>query len=113
MDEVAKGRVWTGEQAKQLGLVDELGGFYQAIDKAKALAKLDGDVRLKRVDGAKSPFEAFEKFLGVSETSARTLAAAAWVLGDPRSQAILDEMAKARLRAAPGGAAVLADTPVR
>ena len=111
--EIAKGRVWTGEQAKQLGLVDELGGFYDAVDKAKSLAKLDGDVRLKRVDGGKSPFEAFERFLGVSETSAKTLAAAAWVLGDPRSQAILDEMAKARLRTAPGGAAVLADTPVR
>lgn len=111
--EIAKGRVWTGEQAKQLGLVDELGGFYQAIDKAKALAKLSGDVRLKRMDGAPSPFEALEKLLGVSETSIRTLAAAAWVLGDPRSQAIMDEMAHARLRAAPGGASVLADTPVR
>ena len=111
--EIAKGRVWTGEQAKQLGLVDELGGFYQAIDKAKALAKLNGDVRLKRMDGGQSPFEALEKLLGVSETSMRTLAAAAWVLGDPRSQAILDEMAHARLRAAPGGASVLADTPVR
>jgi protease-4 len=111
--EIAKGRVWTGEQAKQLGLVDELGGFYHAIDKAKALAKLDGDVRLKRMDGGQSPFEALEKLLGVSETSMRTLAAAAWVLGDPRSQAILDEMAHARLRAAPGGASVLADTPVR
>ncbi|HJV42713.1 signal peptide peptidase SppA [Caulobacter sp.] len=111
--EIAKGRVWTGEQAKQLGLVDELGGFYQAVDKAKALAKLSGDVRLKRVDGGQSPFEAFERLLGVSETSAKTLAAAAWVLGDPRSQAILDEMAHTRLRAAPGGASVLADTPVR
>ncbi len=111
--EIAKGRVWTGEQAKQIGLVDELGGFYDAVDKARALAKLKDDVRLKRMDGAKSPFEAFEQFLGVSETSARTLAAAAWVMGDPRSQAILDEMAKARLRAAPGGASVLADTPVR
>jgi len=111
--EIAKGRVWTGEQAKQLGLVDELGGFYQAVDKAKALAKLNGDVRLKRMDGGQSPFEALEKFLGVSETSMKTLAAAAWVLGDPRSQAILDEMAHARLRAAPGGASVLADTPVR
>lgn len=111
--EIAKGRVWTGEQAKQLGLVDELGGFYQAVDKAKALAKLSGDVRLKRMDGGPSPFEAFERLLGVSETSAKTLAAAAWVLGDPRSQAILDEMAHARLRAAPGGASVLADTPVR
>ncbi|MDR6626313.1 signal peptide peptidase SppA [Caulobacter segnis] len=111
--EIAKGRVWTGEQAKQLGLVDELGGFYQAIDKAKALAKLNGDVRLKRMDGGQSPFEALEKLLGVSETSMKTLAAAAWVLGDPRSQAILDEMVHARLRAAPGGASVLADTPVR
>lgn len=111
--EIAKGRVWTGEQAKQLGLVDELGGFYDAVDKAKALAKLKDDVRLKRMDGGKSPFEAFERFLGVSETSAKTLAAAAWVLGDPRSQTILDEMAKARLRAAPGGASVLADTPIR
>jgi protease-4 len=111
--EIAKGRVWTGEQAKQLGLVDELGGFYDAVDKAKALAKLSGDVRLKRMDGGKSPFEAFERFLGVSETSAKTLAAAAWVLGDPRSQAILDEMAHARLRAAPGGAAVLTDEPLR
>lgn len=111
--EIAKGRVWTGEQAKQLGLVDGLGGYYEAVDKAKALAKLNGDVRIKHMQGGKSPFEAFEKFLGVSETSAKTLAAAAWVLGDPRSQAILDEMAKARLRAAPGGASVLADMPVR
>ncbi|MBO9543398.1 signal peptide peptidase SppA [Caulobacter sp.] len=111
--EIAKGRVWTGEQAKQLGLVDQLGGFYDAVDKARSLAKLKDDVRLKRMDGAPSPFEAFERFLGVSETSAKTLAAAAWVMGDPRSQAILDEMAKARLRAAPGGASVLADTPVR
>lgn len=111
--EIAKGRVWTGEQAKQLGLVDDLGGYYEAVDKAKALAKVKGDIRIKHMDSGKSPFEAFEKFLGVSETSAKTLAAAAWVLGDPRSQAILDEMAKARLRSAPGGASVLADMPVR
>ena len=89
------------------------GSNQRALDKAKTLAKLSGDVRLKRIDGGQSPFEALEKLLGVSETSVKTLAAAAWVLGDPRSQAILDEMAKARLRAAPGGASVLADTPVR
>jgi len=111
--ELAKGRVWTGEQAKQLGLVDELGGFYDAVDKAKSLAKLEGDVRLKRMDGGKSPFEALEQALGISSTSMQTLAASAWILGDPRSQAILDELATARLRAAPGGASVLADTPVR
>lgn len=111
--EIAKGRVWTGVQAKQLGLVDELGGFYQAVDKAKSLANLKGEVKLKKIGGSKSPFEALERVLGVSSTSLRTLAASAWILGDPRSQSILDEMAKARLRATPSGAAVLADTPVR
>ena len=36
--QIAKGRVWTGVQAKDLGLVDDVGGFYLAIDRAKALA---------------------------------------------------------------------------
>ncbi|WP_426029731.1 signal peptide peptidase SppA [Caulobacter sp. DWP3-1-3b2] len=111
--EIAKGRVWTGAQAQQLGLVDELGGFYEAVDKAKSLANIKGDVKLKKIGGSDSPFEAIEKVLGVSSTSMRTVAASAWLLGDPRSQSILDEMAKARLRASPSGASVLADTPVR
>lgn len=109
--EIAKGRVWTGAQARELGLVDEIGGFYQAVDKAKALAGLTGDVRLKRMTPQASPIEALEQVLGVSATSARTLAAAAWILGDPRAQGIVDEVAAARLR--DGGAMVLAPTPVR
>lgn len=40
VDEIAQGRVWTGEQAKQLGLVDELGGLYKAIDLAKQRARI-------------------------------------------------------------------------
>lgn len=36
--EVADGRVLTGEKAKELGLVDEIGGLEDAIDKAKELA---------------------------------------------------------------------------
>ena len=43
VDEVAQGRVWTGEQAKQLGLVDELGGLYKAIDIAKQRARIPAD----------------------------------------------------------------------
>jgi protease-4 len=43
VDEVAQGRVWTGEQAKQLGLVDELGGLYKAIDMAKQRARISAD----------------------------------------------------------------------
>jgi protease IV len=38
VDKIAKGRVWTGAQAKQLGLVDDLGGIDRAIEVAKQLA---------------------------------------------------------------------------
>jgi protease-4 len=40
IDAVGQGRVWTGRQAKQLGLVDELGG----LDRALALAKQRADI---------------------------------------------------------------------
>ena len=42
--------------------------------------------------------------------SARTLAAAAWVMGDPRAQGVLDDLMEARLRER--GANVLAPTPL-
>lgn len=109
--EIAKGRVWTGVQAKDLGLVDEIGGFYQAVDKAKALAGLDDkEVRLKVLPAARSPFDAFRRAFGVSASSVRTLAAAGWLLGDPQAQALMDQMAQARLRER--GAMVLAPSPV-
>ncbi len=36
----AEGRVWTGNQAKEIGLVDELGGVEKAIEIATELANL-------------------------------------------------------------------------
>ena len=110
--EIAKGRVWTGAQARSLGLVDEVGGFYQAVDKAKALAKLEGDVPLRRMTPTEGAFEALQKALGVSATSARTLVAAAWVFGDPRAEAVLDQISEAKLREG-GAGTVLAPTPLR
>jgi protease-4 len=106
--EIAKGHVWTGAQAKSLGLVDQVGGFYEAVDKAKQLAGITGEARLKRMSPTGSPIEALQKMLGVSAASARTLAAAAWVFGDPRAQSILDELAAARARSE--GALVLSPT---
>ncbi len=49
VDEVGKGRVWTGRQAKEIGLVDELGGLTLAIGLAKGLAGIpaEEDVRLE------------------------------------------------------------------
>ncbi|MDH7511951.1 MAG: signal peptide peptidase SppA [Clostridiales bacterium] len=48
VDKVSRGRVWTGSQAKEIGLVDEVGGITKAIELAKKLAgiPLDEDVRL-------------------------------------------------------------------
>ncbi len=40
VDKIGKGRVWTGAQAKALGLVDELGGVDRAIEVAKQLAHI-------------------------------------------------------------------------
>ena len=39
--QIGEGRVWTGEHAKKIGLVDELGGLSAALEKAKTLAKVD------------------------------------------------------------------------
>jgi len=40
VDTLGQGRVWTGQQAKQLGLVDEFGGLDRAIAIAKQAAKI-------------------------------------------------------------------------
>ncbi len=111
--EIAKGRVWTGEQAKQLGLVDGLGGFYDAVREAKRLAGLPADqtVTLKTLPGKKSMFDAFSRALGVSSASLKAVAASAWLLGDPRAQGLMDQLAHARL--GPDGSTVLAPTPIR
>ncbi|MCL2598089.1 MAG: S49 family peptidase, partial [Paludibacter sp.] len=41
IDSIGQGRVWTGNQALKLGLVDELGGIDAAIKDAATLAKVD------------------------------------------------------------------------
>ena len=43
IDAIAQGRVWTGRQAKELGLIDELGGLRTAITLAKTRAKIEAD----------------------------------------------------------------------
>jgi protease-4 len=45
--ELAQGRVWTGAKAKELGLVDEIGGLDVAIAKARELGKVDAEADLE------------------------------------------------------------------
>jgi protease-4 len=110
--QIARGRVWTGAQALQLGLVDEVGGFYQAVDKAKALAGLSGQtVHLRTQAAHHSPFEAIERAMGVSSTSIRAVMATAQLLSDPQAQSLLDQIGQAHLRSQ--GANLLAPVRVR
>lgn len=45
--ELADGRIYTGNQAKELGLVDELGNYYDAINMAARMAGITGEPRVK------------------------------------------------------------------
>lgn len=49
METLARGRVWTGADAKAHGLVDELGGLRTAVTRAKVLAGFDEDVEARVV----------------------------------------------------------------
>lgn len=62
---VAKGRVWTGEDAKPLGLVDEFGGLETALAAAKKLAKIPekDEVNFRQYPRPKTPWEALQERL--------------------------------------------------
>lgn len=55
----AEGRVWTGSQAKEIGLVDELGGIDEAIKAAAELANLGKSYAVFEYPLMRSPFEEF------------------------------------------------------
>jgi protease-4 len=59
VDKIGKGRVWSGAQAKGLGLVDELGGADRAVEVAKQLAHIPASdsVRIVRLPEEKTFFE--------------------------------------------------------
>lgn len=67
VDKIADGRVYTGREARDLGLVDEMGGFTEAIKIAGKLGNISGEPKLsyskkkgyfifKFIDGMKSLF---------------------------------------------------------
>lgn len=57
VEEIAQGRVWSGTQALELGLVDELGDLPAALASAAQLADLGDDYDVKAIDPPLSPRE--------------------------------------------------------
>lgn len=77
IDKIGQGRVWTGSQAKELGLVDELGGLDNAIVAAAKLADID-TYNVKLVNSARDKFS--ELFL--KQLDEIKVAAAKSILGE-------------------------------
>ncbi|MBR9921958.1 MAG: signal peptide peptidase SppA [Bacteroidetes bacterium] len=69
--EVAQGRVWTGQKAVEIGLVDQLGDLDDAIDMAAYLAGLE-TYRLSEYPEIKEPFQQFMEELTGQESSMQT-----------------------------------------
>ncbi len=73
VEEIAQGRVWSGTEAKQLGLVDELGGLNAAIAYAAQKAGLAGNYRLDEFPRQKELLQAIQEMLeGVTPRYARS-----------------------------------------
>ena len=55
VDAIAQGRVWTGRQALEIGLVDELGGLHTAVDHVRRALDLDEEADVALVPFPPSP----------------------------------------------------------
>jgi protease-4 len=97
LQSLAKGRVWTGEDAKANKLVDALGGFPKALELAKEAAKLpmDAEVRLQVYPRKKETAEILSEMLGggegensEDEANARISAVAPWTPVLEQTQAL-------------------------
>jgi protease-4 len=67
VDEIGQGRVWTGYDAKSIGLIDVYGGLEKAIEIAALLAKIE-DYRLISLPRKKDPFSELVLEFGNSRT---------------------------------------------
>jgi protease-4 len=96
IDTIARGRVWSGAQAKDRGLVDVLGGLRDAQAEAASLAKLGGkDYDVHYVEEPASPFEKF--FLDMSRNTrfaglVRVFGPLPTVLGQDTTERIQSEL---------------------
>jgi protease IV len=90
IDAIAQGRVWTGQQALDRGLVDQLGSLRDAVSGAASLAKLGKDypVRYQEV-----PLGGFERFLVGLNQSASAHVMQSWGIRLPNWFAQLSALA--------------------
>jgi len=82
IEELARGRVWTGRQAESLGLVDEMGGLQDSIDLACTMAGLAPEsTPLAEYPAPPNPFEQLKQMFGGEARTGGILGALASRLG--------------------------------
>lgn len=97
VQEIAKGRVWTGEQAKSLGLVDEVGGIMKAIEIARDLGGIEADakINLRSYPRPKSRSEQFEELFSATAQASKEISTLRQITELPEVKALLEARAKA------------------
>ncbi|MCU0256024.1 MAG: signal peptide peptidase SppA [Vicinamibacterales bacterium] len=85
IDAVGEGRVWTGRQALERGLVDRVGSFGDALGAAATRAGLDEGYRVAYLEREPGRFERVLSMLGdtASRVADRPVDLAAWLAGPP------------------------------
>jgi protease-4 len=88
---IAKGRVWTGADARSRGLVDELGGFWTAVADAKKLAGIAPDERVdfKRYPKRASFFDMLDSTFSGTAAGVRALQGLAAIEQMPLARLLL------------------------
>jgi protease-4 len=89
IDEVGQGRVWTGAQAKERGLVDRIGSYGDALRSAAQRAKLGDDFRIAYAQQPSSLAERLLERIGLSDAQALTVQVKLGLLPDPVAAAAL------------------------
>ncbi|HEY0283621.1 MAG TPA: signal peptide peptidase SppA [Rhizomicrobium sp.] len=100
VQEIARGRVWSGADAKAHGLVDQLGGFWTAVDLAKKQARIAASERVvfERYPRRKGFFEAVNEFFGGPSEEVRAVGTFIALMNAP-----LAREAAAAVKSAPRG----------
>tara|TARA_B100001109_G_scaffold31479_1_gene24802 strand:+ start:4101 stop:5750 length:1650 start_codon:yes stop_codon:yes gene_type:complete len=70
VNNIARGRVWSGSDALNKGLVDAIGSFDDAINKAKDLANIE-DYKIKIFDQKRNDYTILKKFFGLMSIQER------------------------------------------
>ena len=94
VEEIAKGRIWSGTDAKTIGLVDRIGGLWTAVDEARTLAKVPANeaVVLQRYPSPKGFFESLENLFGGTAAGVRAAQGLARIIELPPIQTALEAM---------------------